>query len=87
MSGGPEGEWRRLDPRTLLVTAAVFCGIAVGAGVPVAAGLSGGRPLGQAVAWVLAGAPCCSPRSSSGNCVPPHRFSICDCSGIADSRC
>ncbi|MFD6364643.1 hypothetical protein ACFWFX_33105 [Streptomyces roseolus] len=56
MSGGPEGEWRRLDPRTLLVTAAVFCGIAVGAGVPVAAGLSGGRPLGQAVAWVLAGA-------------------------------
>lgn len=56
MSAGPEGEWRRLDPRTLLVTAAVFCGIAVGAGVPVAAGLAGGRPLWQAVTWVLAGA-------------------------------
>ncbi|MFK3733707.1 PH domain-containing protein [Streptomyces sp. NPDC088090] len=61
MSTGPEEarpgeEWRRLDPRTLLVTAAVFCGIAVGAGVPLAAGLAGGRPLWQAVAWVLAGA-------------------------------
>ncbi|MGY3335634.1 putative membrane protein [Streptomyces filamentosus] len=56
MTGGPEGEWRRLDPRTLLVTAAVLCGVAAGAGVPVAAGLSGGRPLWQAVGWVLAGA-------------------------------
>ncbi|NML49762.1 PH domain-containing protein [Streptomyces sp. R302] len=56
MSAGPEGEWRRLDPRTLLVTAAVFCGIAVGAGVPVAAGLAGGMPLWRAVSWVLAGA-------------------------------
>ncbi|MFE4656349.1 PH domain-containing protein [Streptomyces hydrogenans] len=56
MTAGPEGEWRRLDPRTLLVTAAVFCGVAAGAGVPIAAGLAGGRPLWQAVAWVLAGA-------------------------------
>ncbi|MFE5794591.1 PH domain-containing protein [Streptomyces sp. NPDC056503] len=56
MSAGPEGEWRRLAPRTLLVSAAVFCGIAVGAGVPVTAGLAGGRPLGEALAWVLAGA-------------------------------
>ncbi|WP_282691670.1 PH domain-containing protein [Streptomyces sp. CC208A] len=51
-----EGEWRRLDRRTPLVTAAVLCGIATGAGLPIAAGLAGSRPLWQAVAWVLAGA-------------------------------
>ncbi|MGA4946264.1 PH domain-containing protein [Streptomyces cinereoruber] len=54
--GVPEEEWRRLDPRTLLATAAVLCGVAGGAGVPVALGLAGSRPLWQAVAWVLAGA-------------------------------
>ncbi|MFC9391662.1 PH domain-containing protein [Streptomyces sp. NPDC057027] len=51
-----EGEWRRLDPRTLLAGAAVLCGVAGGAALPAVAGLSGGRPLWQAVAWVLAGA-------------------------------
>ncbi|MEU2230013.1 PH domain-containing protein [Streptomyces vietnamensis] len=51
-----EGEWRRLDPRTLLVGAAVLCGVAGGAALPAVAGLSGGRPLWQAVAWVLVGA-------------------------------
>ncbi|MEU3608384.1 PH domain-containing protein [Streptomyces sp. NPDC035033] len=53
---GGEGEWRRLDRRTPLVTAAVLCGVAAGAGLPIAAGLAGSRPLWQAVAWVLAGA-------------------------------
>ncbi|MGW8764469.1 PH domain-containing protein [Streptomyces sp. NPDC055815] len=51
-----EERWRRLDPRTLLAGAAVLCGVAGGAALPVVAGLSGGRPLWQAVAWVLAGA-------------------------------
>ncbi|MEU5217783.1 PH domain-containing protein [Streptomyces sp. NPDC020807] len=54
--GGPGGEWRRLDRRMLLATAAVLCGVAGGAGVPVAAGLAGSRPLWQALSWVLAGA-------------------------------
>ncbi|WP_225800726.1 PH domain-containing protein [Streptomyces sp. NK15101] len=48
--------WRRLDPRTLLAGAAVLCGAAGGAALPVVAGLSGSRPLWQAVSWVLAGA-------------------------------
>ncbi|WP_432086463.1 PH domain-containing protein [Streptomyces sp. bgisy095] len=52
----PEAEWRRLDPRTLFATAAVLCGVAGGAGLPVALGLAGSRPLWQALAWVLAGA-------------------------------
>ncbi|MGW4997618.1 PH domain-containing protein [Streptomyces hydrogenans] len=56
MTPGDEGEWRRLDRRTSLVTAAVLCGVAAGAGVPVTAGLAGSRPLWQALAWVLAGA-------------------------------
>ncbi|MDX2294833.1 MULTISPECIES: PH domain-containing protein [Streptomyces] len=56
MTPAGEGEWRGLDRRTLLVTAAVLCGVAAGAGVPVAAGLAGSRPLWQAVGWVLAGA-------------------------------
>ncbi|MFF8807070.1 PH domain-containing protein [Streptomyces omiyaensis] len=53
---GDAGEWRRLDRRTSLVTAAVLCGVTAGAGVPVTAGLTGSRPLWQALAWVLAGA-------------------------------
>ncbi|MFF8376690.1 PH domain-containing protein [Streptomyces sp. NPDC015661] len=51
-----EEQWRRLDPRTVLAGAAVLCGVAGGAALPAVAGLSGGRPLWQAVAWVLAGA-------------------------------
>lgn len=53
---GPEGEWRRLDRRTLLVTAVVMTGVVVGAGVPTTLGLAGGMPFWQALAWVLAGA-------------------------------
>ncbi|MET9481224.1 PH domain-containing protein [Streptomyces sp. NPDC006638] len=51
---GPEG-WRRLDRRGLLVTATVLAGIALGAGIPTAVGMTGGMPLGEALAWVLAG--------------------------------
>ncbi|MFJ2646808.1 PH domain-containing protein [Streptomyces sp. NPDC087420] len=49
------GEWRRLDARTLLVTALVLIGIALGAGLPTAVGMTGGMPLREALAWVLAG--------------------------------
>ncbi|WP_418956389.1 PH domain-containing protein [Streptomyces tritici] len=52
----PGGEdWRRLDKRMVLVGAAVTGGFASGAAVPTAVGLAGGMPLGQAVAWVVAG--------------------------------
>ncbi|MFD3522915.1 PH domain-containing protein [Streptomyces sp. NPDC058653] len=49
----PEEGWRRLDKRTLLVTAAVMSGVAGGAGVPAAIGLAGGMGVGRALAWVL----------------------------------
>ncbi|MET7716372.1 PH domain-containing protein [Streptomyces sp. NPDC005407] len=49
-------EWRRLDKRTVLVTASVMAGVAAGAGLPTTLGLAGGMPLGQALGWVLAGA-------------------------------
>ncbi|TFE57764.1 hypothetical protein E3E14_02365 [Streptomyces sp. ICN441] len=53
---GPDGGWRRLDPRTVLVTAAVTAGVAGGAGLPVLLGLTGSMPWWQALGWVLAGA-------------------------------
>ncbi|MEV0776091.1 PH domain-containing protein [Streptomyces sp. NPDC050433] len=49
----PGEEWRKLDKRTLLVTAAVMTGVATGAGVPTAIGLSGGMGIWRALAWVL----------------------------------
>ncbi|MFE9511261.1 PH domain-containing protein [Streptomyces sp. NPDC006643] len=49
----PGEEWRKLDKRTLLVTAAVMTGVATGAGVPTTIGLSGGMGVGRALAWVL----------------------------------
>ncbi|MFJ1645095.1 PH domain-containing protein [Streptomyces sp. NPDC088258] len=52
---GEEG-WRRLDPRTLLVTALVLAGVVLGGGVPTAIGMTGRMPLGRALAWVAAGA-------------------------------
>ncbi|MFE4533882.1 PH domain-containing protein [Streptomyces scopuliridis] len=55
--GGPaEGEWRRLDRRTLLVTTVIMIGVVIGAGVPAAVGMAGGLGLAQAVGWVTAGA-------------------------------
>ncbi|MFF8847666.1 PH domain-containing protein [Streptomyces sp. NPDC015127] len=54
--GGPDGEWRRLDGRTVLVNAVVMTGVAGGAGLPALFGLLGGMPLWQAAGWVLAGA-------------------------------
>ncbi|WP_329389114.1 PH domain-containing protein [Streptomyces sp. NBC_01716] len=49
----PGEGWRKLDKRTLLVTAAVMSSVAGGAGVPTAIGLAGGMGLGRALAWVL----------------------------------
>ncbi|WP_327366734.1 PH domain-containing protein [Streptomyces sp. NBC_01217] len=49
-------DWRRLDRRTVLVSALVTAGVAAGAAVPTTLGLSGRIGLGPAVAWVLAGA-------------------------------
>ncbi|MER7820426.1 PH domain-containing protein [Streptomyces sp. NPDC096153] len=54
--GGPDGDWRGLDRRTVLVTAAVMAGVAGGAGLPVLLGLAGSMPWWQALGWVLAGA-------------------------------
>ncbi|MFE2939794.1 PH domain-containing protein [Streptomyces sp. NPDC059255] len=52
----PEAEWRRLDRRTLLVTALVLAGVVLGAGLPTAVGMAGRMPLWESVAWVVAGA-------------------------------
>ncbi|WP_326797566.1 PH domain-containing protein [Streptomyces sp. NBC_01808] len=51
----PATDWRRLDPRSLLVTAQLLLGAAFGAGVPVGAGLAAHLDVRAAVAWVLAG--------------------------------
>lgn len=57
---GPEAatgaDWRRLDRRTVLVSALVTTGVVAGAAVPTTLGLSGRFGVGPAVAWVLAGA-------------------------------
>ncbi|WP_406266040.1 PH domain-containing protein [Streptomyces sp. NBC_00191] len=52
----PDGDWQRLERRTVLVAALVMAGVAAGAGLPTALGLAGDMPLWQALAWVLAGA-------------------------------
>lgn len=49
----PGQEWRKLDKRTLLVTAAVMSSVATGAGVPTTIGLSGVMGVWRALAWVL----------------------------------
>lgn len=51
----PGGEWRRLDPRTVLARCVVMLGVAGSAGLPVLLALLGGRPFWQALAWVLTG--------------------------------
>ncbi|MFD9032442.1 PH domain-containing protein [Streptomyces sp. NPDC059567] len=49
-------DWRRLDRRTVLVTAAVLAGVAGGAALPVFFGLSGSMPAWKALCWVGTGA-------------------------------
>ncbi|WP_299536402.1 PH domain-containing protein [uncultured Streptomyces sp.] len=49
-----DDDWRRLDPRTVLVTAQLTGGVVVGAGVPVAAALSGRLGTGRAALWAVA---------------------------------
>ncbi len=56
MTPGPADGWRRLDRRTIAVTAIFMLGVAVVAGVPTAAGLARGTSVGTALAWVLPGA-------------------------------
>ncbi|MFJ8886384.1 PH domain-containing protein [Streptomyces sp. NPDC102402] len=48
--------WRRLHPRTVLVTALVTAGVAAGAAVPVTVALAGRFGYAAAVGWALAGA-------------------------------
>ncbi|MFF2140945.1 PH domain-containing protein [Streptomyces sp. NPDC058193] len=48
--------WRRLHPRTVLVTALVVAGVAAGAAVPVTVALAAPVGYARAVGWVLAGA-------------------------------
>ncbi|MGW1277412.1 PH domain-containing protein [Streptomyces tsukubensis] len=46
-AAGPPGEWRRLDPRSLLATGAVMSGVAGGICLPVLLGLSSGAWFGN----------------------------------------
>ncbi|MFE4692231.1 PH domain-containing protein [Streptomyces sp. NPDC056749] len=48
--------WRRVHPRTVLVTALVTTGVALGAAVPVTVALAGRLGYARAVAWAVAGA-------------------------------
>ncbi|MGW5065949.1 PH domain-containing protein, partial [Streptomyces cyaneofuscatus] len=52
----PEDGWRRLDPRTVLVTALVVAGVVAGAAVPAVLGLARWLGLPGAVLWALAAA-------------------------------
>lgn len=56
LPGTPGEEWRRLDRRSVLVTAVVMGAMACGAVLPVFVGLLGRMPWMQAVGGVLAGA-------------------------------
>ncbi|MFJ7197196.1 MULTISPECIES: PH domain-containing protein [unclassified Streptomyces] len=48
--------WRRLDRRTVLLSALLTAGVVAGAAVPTTLGLSGRLGLRPAIAWVVAGA-------------------------------
>lgn len=48
----PADDWRRLDRRTVLVTALVTAGVLLGAAVPVGFALAGRFGTGSAVTWV-----------------------------------
>ncbi|MFF9014242.1 PH domain-containing protein [Streptomyces sp. NPDC014870] len=60
MSGAEEGrgedDWRRLDRRTVLVTAVVLAGVAAGAALPTYFGLTNTLSAGATIALILAGA-------------------------------
>ncbi|MER7727202.1 PH domain-containing protein [Streptomyces sp. NPDC096323] len=56
-AAGQDGPpWRRIHPRTVLVTTLVTAGVAVGAAVPAAVGLAGRFGYAKGIGWVLAGA-------------------------------
>ena len=48
--------WAALDRRTVVVTAIVLAGVAVGAGLPTGFGIASGTSVGTALMWVLPGA-------------------------------
>ncbi|PWS43647.1 hypothetical protein DKT74_15615, partial [Streptomyces sp. ZEA17I] len=52
----PYDDWRRLDPRTVWVTAVVVAGVVAGAALPATLGLANWLGLPGAVLWVLAAA-------------------------------
>ncbi|OZM74379.1 hypothetical protein CFN78_04415 [Amycolatopsis antarctica] len=52
MSAAEDG-WRRLDRRTVAVTAIVMAGVAIGAGVPTTVGIASNTSLGTALLWVV----------------------------------
>lgn len=55
--GAGEGlDWRRIHPRTVVVTALVTAGVVAGAAVPVTVALTGRVGFAAAAGWVLAGA-------------------------------
>jgi len=51
-----QGDWRRLDPRTVVVSALAVAGVVAGAAVPATLGLARWLGLPAAGLWVLAGA-------------------------------
>ncbi|MDT9687746.1 PH domain-containing protein [Streptomyces sp. P9(2023)] len=51
-----EEDWRRLDRRTVLVTAGVLVGVAGGAALPTFFGLTNSMSAPRAIGWILAGA-------------------------------
>ncbi|WP_328989340.1 PH domain-containing protein [Kribbella sp. NBC_01245] len=52
--GGAEGDgWESLDRRTVVVTAILMSGVAIGAAVPTVAGISSGTSMSVALAWVV----------------------------------
>lgn len=54
--GTPDDGWRRLDPRTALVTAVLTAGVVVGTAVPLAMGFLGHFGAARAGLWTAAGA-------------------------------
>ncbi|GAA3743503.1 PH domain-containing protein [Streptomyces tremellae] len=53
---GRAARWRRLDPRTYIVTALVLAGVVVTAGVPAGLGVTAALGVAHATLWTVAGA-------------------------------